>query len=277
MIYVLNDGSGRLCNKLIFAANILSSCIEKENKIIYYNYPFSWVQNKENQYIVPRKKLNKYVDFIIDYFLRKFTKKKIAGYEVIYKQSVFETNATLSEGYKDVIWYGWPYFDLLNLRKHKLEVQEYFRFPEETELAVNNFFENISGYDYIIGVHIRRDDYKEWRGGKYYYDNVVYLHYMQECQRILGKNIVFILFSDESLDSSAFKEYNIHKAAGTVLEDLCSMSKCDFLIGPPSTFSGWASFYGDVPRYIIEEKSEKLDKENFKVWLTETDEWTVTE
>jgi len=29
-----------------------------------------------------------------------------------------------------------------------------------------------------------------------------------------------------------------------------SFAKCDYIVGPPSTFTSWASFYGDVPVYF---------------------------
>jgi hypothetical protein len=34
---------------------------------------------------------------------------------------------------------------------------------------------------------------------------------------------------------------------GSAVEDLYSLARCDYLLGPPSTFSLWASFYGNVP------------------------------
>ena len=38
-------------------------------------------------------------------------------------------------------------------------------------------------------------------------------------------------------------------SSGVAVEDLYALAGCDLLIGPPSTFTQWASFYGKVPLY----------------------------
>jgi len=48
-------------------------------------------------------------------------------------------------------------------------------------------------------------------------------------------------------------------APGTAFEDLCALSLVDIIVGPPSTFSGWASFVGGVPKVEIESAAEQLD------------------
>ena len=41
------------------------------------------------------------------------------------------------------------------------------------------------------------------------------------------------------------------------------MSMCDYLIGPPSTFTSWASFIGNVPTYHIKNKYKKIELSDF--------------
>jgi hypothetical protein len=45
---------------------------------------------------------------------------------------------------------------------------------------------------------------------------------------------------------------------GHFIEDLYALASCDYIIGPPSTFSQWASFYGNVPRYMVNYKAEQF-------------------
>ena len=40
------------------------------------------------------------------------------------------------------------------------------------------------------------------------------------------------------------------------VEDMYSLSKCDYIIGPYSSFSAWASFYGEVPYCMLERRKE---------------------
>ena len=42
------------------------------------------------------------------------------------------------------------------------------------------------------------------------------------------------------------------------------MSQCDYLMGPPSTFTMWASFMGKVPLGIIRDRSQTLSMADFK-------------
>lgn len=44
------------------------------------------------------------------------------------------------------------------------------------------------------------------------------------------------------------------------------MSQCDYLIGPPSTFTGWASYIGNVPLKYIESKNIDFTLEDFKIY-----------
>lgn len=56
----------------------------------------------------------------------------------------------------------------------------------------------------IIGVHIRRGDYKYWENGKYYFTDDIYQMYMNsissELKKRSNKKIKFILFSNENIN-----------------------------------------------------------------------------
>ena len=42
------------------------------------------------------------------------------------------------------------------------------------------------------------------------------------------------------------------------MHDLYCLSKCDYLFGPPSTYSMWASFTGLVPYAVLDHPEQKL-------------------
>jgi len=114
-----------------------------------------------------------------------------------------------------------------------------------------------------IGVHIRRKDYRVWQGGRYFFGDEVYCKMMRQVARELDAR--FILFSDEALDMTHFTGLDCIRAQGSAVEDQWLMSRCDYLMGPPSTFSGWASYYGQVPRATITDPGLRLSLTDFVV------------
>ncbi|MCW3058345.1 MAG: hypothetical protein JWQ02_166, partial [Capsulimonas sp.] len=44
-----------------------------------------------------------------------------------------------------------------------------------------------------------------------------------------------------------------------------SLSECDYILGPPSTFTAWASFYGQKPLYKILEPEAAVSLDDFYV------------
>lgn len=57
---------------------------------------------------------------------------------------------------------------------------------------------------------------------------------------------------------------NIKKSTNEWYIDHFLMSKCDYLIGPPSTFTMWASYIGKVKYYHIENDSGEIRLSDFK-------------
>lgn len=51
--------------------------------------------------------------------------------------------------------------------------------------------------------------------------------------------------------------------SGDTVEDLYALAECDYLIGPPSTFTVWASFYGNVPLCHVHRPDAVLTREYF--------------
>jgi hypothetical protein len=120
----------------------------------------------------------------------------------------------------------------------------------------------------LIGVHIRRKDYRTFYGGAYFFDFSVYRDIMQQLSNLLvqdGKETCFIVCSDEPVpDSFAQGLTVIAMNSPDAISDLYALSKCDYIIGPPSTFSQWASFFGEVPIRVITSENEKIRLDDFR-------------
>lgn len=113
----------------------------------------------------------------------------------------------------------------------------------------------------VVGVHVRRTDYKEWKGGRYWYSNDVYERVMDEVRKALGE-VKFIVFTDEP-ESLSPRLRDLNDPMTTPERDQYLMSKCDYLIGPPSTFTAWASFMGKVPLLHLMDSEQKVRLDDF--------------
>ena len=57
----------------------------------------------------------------------------------------------------------------------------------------------------------------------------------------------------------AFGDLQVHFGPGHIVEDMYAMAEADLLIGPPSTYTGWASFYGKVPLVVMESADDSVE------------------
>jgi hypothetical protein len=46
------------------------------------------------------------------------------------------------------------------------------------------------------------------------------------------------------------------------------LAGCHYLVGPPSTFTLWASYYGATPLYQVEDPDKAFSINDFKVCTT---------
>lgn len=122
------------------------------------------------------------------------------------------------------------------------------------------------GY-FIIGIHIRRGDYKTFEGGKYYFELEEYRAHMQAlCRMYRDKKVCFFLSTNEKIDRDVFAGLEICEHSNTTaIHDLYMLSLCDRIVGPLSTFSRWASFYGRVPLCFIERDNVISSDDDFSI------------
>ncbi|MDG1324389.1 MAG: alpha-1,2-fucosyltransferase [Opitutales bacterium] len=171
------------------------------------------------------------------------------------------------ESHSTVFIYGWKFREPKLTHKHAQKIRDFFRPKREINSVIKSKVRRIrSDYDLLIGVHIRRGDYDKWKGGKYFYSQRDYLTYMLKISELHpSSNIVFLICSNEKVVSCIFESLSIKVMDASPIEDLYTLSECDLLIGPPSTFTQWASFYGKKPLSHIYSLSDCLTSEDFRV------------
>jgi hypothetical protein len=133
---------------------------------------------------------------------------------------------------------------------------------EVDSIFLNNRMKN----NRIIGVHIRRGDYLTFQNGKYFYDLIEYKELMEQIVDLFPEDKVsFFIASNENVSMSDFAGLNCFSLPNSfAVKDLYGLGLCDYIIGPPSTFSAWASLYGDVPLYFIEDIKNFVTLDVFK-------------
>jgi hypothetical protein len=82
-----------------------------------------------------------------------------------------------------------------------------------------------------------------------------------------NQRVQFILSSNEPVNLDYFQKQfsDVRPAIGTMGEDLHLLSQCDYLIGPPSSYSAWASYRGRVPLLFVRTAEQRFDLGDFAV------------
>ena len=119
----------------------------------------------------------------------------------------------------------------------------------------------------IVGVHIRRGDYATWNDGRFFYSLEEYHQFMIRIQELYKHNKVsFFISSNENFAVDLFEGCTCQRfgrePSGAIL-DLYTLTLCDCIIGPFSSYSRWASFIGEVPLCFLESKGQQFTEESF--------------
>jgi hypothetical protein len=75
---------------------------------------------------------------------------------------------------------------------------------------------------------------------------------------LLPAKVVFLIFSDESIPVAALPENSFLGTEENAVQDMYTLAECDYILGPPSTFSMWASYYGGRPLFMMHAE-QRLD------------------
>ncbi len=159
---------------------------------------------------------------------------------------------------------GWEHRnDISYIEEERAAVLDMFM-PDESYVA--NVEKEFDSYDGLtVGVHVRRGDYKTYFGGKWYFDDETYWDAIQQIHiqlMNLGEaKHRFLVCSNEpfAIKDEMVEMFQIKPLSPSdCMTDLYALSRCDYIIGPPSTFSQWSSYYGHVPLRVMRYKGERI-------------------
>ena len=171
--------------------------------------------------------------------------------------------------HKHIVVSGWNvrFYDLfLKYRKEICELftlDEQYTAPVKDKMASPSVMSSEVETSLALGVHIRRGDYAQWQNGQYYFDDAVYAAHINRFAELHPDQTIHVFLStnDPSVSAEAYQQacpkVVIHHFKGSAPEDLFMLSECDYLIGPPSTFSLVAAMYRDIPLYRMDVADEQ--------------------
>ena len=265
--------TGQMCNQFWIISNYLADCIEEDKHLSLWLPDFNIEQfNKlcNSKFIsfplYPKKIVQLFGYKNWSKFIKLFFSNKL---------SVFLTNKIfiLVPGINFMI------IDVISCKKSKYRskhiktILDIF-LPNSIYIdEVVNQIENKVENELLIGIHIRHGDYRTFNNGKYFYSLEQYNDLMTKIREVfIDKNVKFFIASNEKIDYRIFEKHDIVKITNSsALKDLIGLSKCDYICGPPSSFSAWASLYNDSHLYFIEDIKADINEISFinikKVWF----------
>lgn len=258
LIYVKHYG--QLCNRLWAMVPVIAYVLQTNKKL--------YVLFAKRSYLdcFPNLKKSKIIRFAMshDSSIPKSLEWRLALFSEKYNLEIKDDFSVVKRMGLISFVDGWKHGeDVSFVREQKMNIVELFK---PSDVVARIVSEALDGFDGItIGVHVRRGDYKDYLGGKYYFPDEVYNRIMNIIRKLFSgnKKIRFLICSNEPLEilHNNSDSFSIQGADG--ITDLYALSKCDYIIGPPSSYSQWASFIGDVPLCPLLDSNMDISMDSF--------------
>ncbi|XZN91924.1 MAG: hypothetical protein ACM65M_03345 [Microcoleus sp.] len=280
---IISAKSGQLGNRLLLFANFIAVAIEHNLTVLnpaFEEYAEFFVGTARDflccypapSFTLPGNKFirNKYYK-IIKYLNNKtiwktqeITREKPFNWVNHQDSDTLKYNSTICfQGwlFRD----GWFVEDLPKLHKYADPIRAYFAPLQPYKINVDSLILNVkNNADIIIGVHIRQGDYEHHQKGRYFYKTEQYLEVMTSVVKLFAtKQVNFLICSNLHQEPSLFYNFNCVFAKGNLIEDMYALAECDYIVGPPSSYTMWASFYGEKPLYMIRDISQTISLKDF--------------
>ncbi len=286
MIVFVKKTGGQLGNRLFTFSHIYAFCLEHGFKLVHIDFE-DYASHFEKMRVGRYIRLPLQSDQVVSSSSRKFFVKMLrlamsVAMKLPGKQSFLSSLKVGGEG--EAFRLDSPAFvetlrgkRILRLEgfvlradplfnKYVREIRALFNpIPEIRQKVQQTICEARKNVDLVIGVHIRRGDYKGFQGGRFYFEIEQYAGLMRKVSELFPtKRLRFLVCSNETLQREQFSGLDVSFGPGHLVEDMYSLAACDYLLGTHSTFVMWASFYGEVPLYRFDDPVRKPDLSEFR-------------
>ncbi|MGY3051974.1 hypothetical protein ACVWYG_000161 [Pedobacter sp. UYEF25] len=288
---IINSQNAQLCNRLFGFSSFIANSLTYNYRLVnigFHKYLPYFEATKNNDFdgypISVKRSFSPKLDYFYSNLFKNwfsFTHRKFGITPTIRKfyhttfsndliPEIFDLNNPdfiTDAQHKNILVQGWMFRDLSGLRKQRETICKFFTPVEPYRTEVDTIASAMKTMaDVLIGVHIRRGDYKEFIGGKWFYSDENYAGWMKVLKSkyaAIGKTCVFLIASNDVVDISKFSGLDVFCESRHFIVDLYLLAKCDAIIGPPSTYSQWAAFYGDKPLTMLLESGQFIDIASF--------------
>jgi len=278
-VVIVPNRVGQLGNQLFHIAHYAGSAIENRFKVIFgcFEFPLDYFpkinSNKQLKVLRAKAVKNKW-----QYRCAKLLRLTISTSPwheclVSLEPPHLDTGSVdfVRKAKKKILFCeGFAFRDPKNLAKHFKEVVDLLDYNAATKNEVSQFLlsKGIAEDDFVVGFHVRRADYREYEGGKYFIEDDQWLSIIQLVREQVissGNRFVGLLFSNENVDHFIHGASDLYLGPGGMLSDLAAFGRCQLIVAPPSTYSGWASFSRKVPILKIERASYQISIGDAKI------------
>jgi len=256
------SSSGNMCNRLLQFAHCISIGINNDQDVVHLFMgdlaeEFDFNDANDIQIKVLKKGI-----FNNKYWFKM--RKKIEALYVRYDYKSYEIRCInnneqfLKKIPRNKITFinNWYVRDYKSLIQYRDQIREIIKPRSHYQTKASEEIKQLKEtFTTIVGVHLRRGDYKLWQNGAFYYTDKQYnflIKGLNDEMKKNGENPIFLLFSNEQIDSNKFhSDINIRICKGGPVEDFTLLSMCDYMLGPPSTFSWLAHYLGNSKYKVI--------------------------
>ena len=258
---VICDAPGQTCNRLWTYVASVAECIAKHKRMVIIFYDWT-IEDFPNLLHAP------FISFPLwqPWFLRLpkgWGWYKHITWKVTHNKC-WDTLFRLMRFTK-----GWQTrSDTRYLDRTKKQLQDIFRPKDTIAQKAEDMVDSLRrDSDLVVGMHIRRGDYATWHDGRFFYSLDDYHQFMLRIQRLYAdRRVSSFISTNEDFPVDRFEGCRCRRfgqePSGAIL-DLHTLSLCDLIAGPVSSFSRWASFIGDVPLCFLESRDQQFTTESF--------------
>jgi len=295
-LFIIDGRCGRLANRLVLFANFVALAEEQGHRVMnptFHSYATLFEATRRDIYCeYPVRRRRSWLDVVPGFpglirgtrlFFRlaraagSFNERfPIFGRQVVTLRQTAGVEITALDGpevqnhireARIILVNGWNFRVPDLVRLHAQRIRSYFQPIEEFDRASCRAVERLREQaDVVVGVHIRRGDYRTWRDGKCFFTIDRYASWMRElAAQFANRKVSFLICSDETRTEKEFSGLAVGFGPGSPVGDLDALAKCDYIFGPVSTYSQWASFFRNKPLFHLDDQNARLDRERFYV------------
>jgi hypothetical protein len=171
----------------------------------------------------------------------------------------------VKKSWKIYIFSGWQIRAPHSILEHKSHVSALFQPNIAYQQKISSFSSLLrQDTDVLVGLVMRREDYKQWKNGIYYYSVDEYASLARHFTSLVPHcRVRFFVCSIDDEECGPFEGLSFVFRSGHPIENLYTLASCDFLLSPPSTYAMWAAFVGNIPIYLVAEPNKAYSLADF--------------